>query len=424
MKVSRLAENIVGSEIIKLAAEVNEKIRQGEKIYNLTIGDFSPKEFPIPQELKQYIVDEYFNDQTNYPAADGMAELRNSVSNFLKKYGSLDYKPEEILIAAGARPVIYSIFRTLVDPSDTVVFATPSWNNNHYTYLNGAKPVVIEALPEKNFMPSAADIAPHIGSAALIALCSPQNPTGTVFTAEGLSEICDLVLEENKRRGPERRPVYLMYDQIYWALTYGDIRHYDPVSLRPAMRNYTVFVDGISKSLSATGVRVGWSMGPKPVIDKMKAILTHIGAWAPKAEQLATARFLAQHDKYEAFLANQKEKISARLQAFYRGFMQLRSEGYKVDVIAPQAAIYLTVRFALQGQLTPGGQELKTTRDITKYLLDEAKLAIVPFYAFGASEDSNWYRISVGTCTLSEIDHIIAHLRTALSRLSAVGMPA
>src|SRR3954462_408350 len=98
-KVSKLAENIIGSEIIKLAGEVNEKIKQGEKIYNLTIGDFNPKEFPIPAELKQYIVDEYFNDQTNYPAADGMPELRQAISNLLKQRGNLDYKPDEILVA-------------------------------------------------------------------------------------------------------------------------------------------------------------------------------------------------------------------------------------------------------------------------------------------------------------------------------------
>src|ERR1044072_8504857 len=108
MKVSKLAENIIGSEIIKLAAEVNEKIKQGEKIHNLTIGDFNPKEFPIPAELKQFIIDEYINDQTNYPAADGMAELRQAVSALLKQRAGLDYKPDEILIAGGARPVIYS----------------------------------------------------------------------------------------------------------------------------------------------------------------------------------------------------------------------------------------------------------------------------------------------------------------------------
>src|SRR4051812_45898121 len=158
MKVSKLAENIIGSEIIKLAAEINEKIKQGEKVFNLTIGDFNPKEFPIPSELKQYIVDEYFNDETNYPAADGMLQLRQAISHLLKERCNLTYATDEILVAGGARPLIYSIFRTLVDENDCVLFATPSWNNNHYSYLNGAKQVVIETTPEQNFMPTAADL--------------------------------------------------------------------------------------------------------------------------------------------------------------------------------------------------------------------------------------------------------------------------
>lgn len=419
MKVSKIAENIIGSEIIKLAGEVNEKIKQGEKIYNFTIGDFNPKEFPIPKELKQYIVDEYFNDQTNYPAADGMLELRTAVSNLLKQRGGLDYKADEILIAGGARPVIYSIFRALVDPLDNVLFATPSWNNNHYTYLNGANPVVVEAKPEQDFMPSAADIKPHIHKLSLIALCSPQNPTGTVFTKEGLSEICDLILEENKKREPSKKPLYLMYDQIYWALTFGDVQHFDPVTLRPAMKEYTVFVDGISKSLAATGVRVGWCMGPKFIIDKMKSILTHVGAWAPKAEQLATAKYLSELDTYDAFIHQQKEKVSARLNGFYNGILELKKEGFKVDVISPQAAIYLTVKFDLHGQKTQDGRVLENTKDVTKYLLDEAKLAIVPFYAFGSDESSKWYRLSVGTCKLSDIDHVVASLREAMTKLSS-----
>lgn len=420
MNVSKLAQNIIGSEIIKLAAEVNEKIKQGEKIYNLTIGDFNPNEFPIPTELKQYIVDAYFANLTNYPAADGMLELREAVSNLLKQREHLDYKPDEILIAGGARPIIYSIFRTLVDSKDSAIFAVPSWNNNHYTYLNGAKPIIIEATPENNFMPQAKDIAPHISSATLVALCSPQNPTGTVFTKEGLEQICDLILEENKRRSPSQKPVYLMYDQIYWALTQDGITHYNPVSLRPEMRNYTVFVDGISKSLAATGVRVGWSMGPKFIIDKMKAILTHIGAWAPKPEQMATAKYLNQLDKYDEFLIEQKEKIKIRLQGFYNGFQSLKTKGYKVDAIVPQAAIYLTVSFNLYNQKTAEGKTLETTKDITRYLLDEAKLAIVPFSAFGASENSNWFRLSIGTCKLQDVSDALIKLEEALKKLKTV----
>jgi aspartate aminotransferase len=178
------------------------------------------------------------------------------------------------------------------------------------------------------------------------------------------------------------------------------------------MKAYTIYVDGISKSLAATGVRVGWSMGPKPIIDKMKAILTHVGAWAPKAEQLATASFLNNLDEYDNFLIIQKEKVFARLQGLYNGLTALKNKGYSVDAISPQAAIYL------KGKTTAGGTKLENTKDVTNYLLNEAKLAIVPFYAFGASQDSTWYRISVGTCKLSDVNDIISNVELALSKLS------
>jgi aspartate aminotransferase len=416
--VSKLAENIIGSEIIKLAAEVNEKIKKGEKIYNLTIGDFNPKIYPIPAELKTAIVDAYNDDQTNYPAADGMLELRQAVAKFLKNYGNLDYKSDEIVIAGGARPIIYSIFRALVDAGDTVVFPVPSWNNNHYTYLNDAKHIIIETSPATNFMPTAADIKPYISTANLIALCSPLNPTGTTFRKEELEAICDLILAENEIRNAKgQKPVYLMYDQIYWALTHGETKHYEPVSLRPEMKNYTVFVDGISKSLAATGVRVGWAMGPKKIIEKIKMILTHVGAWAPKAEQVATANYLNDTVNYDAFLSDIKTKLNTSLVGFYKGFQALKTEGYSVDAIAPEAAIYLTVQFSLHGKKTADGNVLKTTQDITKYILDEAKVALVPFYAFGASADSSWYRLSVGTCKAEDVEGVIGNLRAALKKL-------
>ncbi|MBN8694895.1 MAG: aminotransferase class I/II-fold pyridoxal phosphate-dependent enzyme [Bacteroidetes bacterium] len=419
LKVSKLADNIIGSEIIKLAAEVNEKIKKGEKVYNLTIGDFNPKVFPIPADLKKAIINAYDEDHTNYPAADGMLELRTAVSKLLKERGELDYKTDEIVIAGGARPVIYAIFRALVDAGDTVVFPVPSWNNNHYTYLNGAKPVLIETTPENKFMPTAAELKPHIAGANIIALCSPLNPTGTTFRKKDLEEICDMILAENVKRNAEnKKPLYLMYDQIYWALTHGETQHYNPVTLRPEMKNYTVFVDGISKSLAATGVRVGWSMGPKKIIDKMKSILTHVGAWAPKAEQMASAVYLNDLASYDTFLADIKSKINDRLVGFYKGFQALKAEGFKVDAIAPEAAIYLTVQFSLHGQKTADGKVLASTQDVTKYILDEAQVALVPFYAFGSSTDSNWYRLSVGTCKLEDVNGVIENLRKALSKLS------
>ena len=414
-----MAETLIGSEIIKIAAEVNEKIKKGKKIYNFTIGDFDPKIFPIPQELEAEIIAAYHDKQTNYPAAPGIAELRKAVSSLLKKYGSLEFTPDEILVSAGARPLIYATYITLLDAGDTVLFPVPSWNNNHYCHMSGAKPVFIETSPENFFMPSADELEPYIKDASLIALCSPLNPSGTVFTRSQLESICDMVLEENKRREGNRKPLYVMYDQIYWMLTFGETRHYDPVSLRPAMKDYTIFIDGISKSLAATGVRVGWAFGPANVIDKMKAILSHIGAWAPKAEQVATAKYLGMETAFNSYISNIRTEISKRLDQFYKGFRKLREAGFKVDVIAPQAAIYLTVKLDLCGSVTQDGRQLSTQADVTHYLLDEAGLALVPFYAFGSSEDTPWYRLSVGTCNHSEVDSVMNSLRSALMKLTS-----
>ena len=208
-----------------------------------------------------------------------------------------------------------------------------------------------------------------------------------------------------------------MYDQIYWTLTFGNTVHVDPVSLCPEMKDYTIFIDGISKSFAATGVRVGWAFGPQRIIDKMKSILSHVGAWSPKAEQVATAKYLMNESAVDSYLTAFKNEVNQRLIAFYNGLKEIKNQGFQVDVIAPEAAIYLTVSFNLIGKATSDGKILATTADVTAYLLDEAKIAIVPFNAFGASKDSTWYRISVGTSVLSEIDALFAQLKSALIKL-------
>jgi aspartate aminotransferase len=130
-RVSAMAENLIGSEIIKLAGEIREKMAQGEKIYNFTIGDFDPSIFPIPTLLQEEIIKAYQAGETNYPPADGILALRKAVSKMILDWQHLNYSENEILIAGGARPIIYAIFQAIVDPSDTVVFPVPSWNNNH-----------------------------------------------------------------------------------------------------------------------------------------------------------------------------------------------------------------------------------------------------------------------------------------------------
>jgi len=416
-KLSHLAETLIASEIVRLGATIKEKIRNGEHIYNYTIGDFDSSQFPIPTLLMEEIINAYKEGKTTYPAAEGELELRKAVAAFIEKKQSVTYSPSEILISAGGRPLIYAIYRTIVDKGDKVIYPVPSWNNNHYIHFTEGEHVAIESTKENDFMPTAAQIAPHVKGATLLALCSPLNPTGTTFRKEELEAICDLIIEENKTRPEGQKKLYLMFDQIYWTLTFGETQHYNPVALRPAMKDYTIFVDGISKAFAATGVRVGWSMGPEEVIVKMRSLNSHIGCWAPMAEQHAVAKFLMKPENVDAYLDKFKPEVEWRLTKIYEGFNQLKEEGFSVDAIVPQAAIYLTVQINLVGKKTAEGKLLSNQSEVTEYLLSEAKLALVPFGAFGAGKESNWYRLSVGCCKKEDVETVMKQLKAALQKL-------
>ena len=418
MRLSKLAEGIKTSPILTLAAEINDKIAAGEQFYNLTVGDFNPDIFPIPEAYREGIINAYKDGETNYPGAKGLLGLRQAVSAYLNHYGQLDYAPDNILITGGARPIIYAIYKALIDPGDKVIFPVPSWNNDHYSHLNSAQQLLFETHPEDNFMPRIGEIRKRLDGARLLALCSPLNPTGTALSRQGLEDICDMVLEENARRAGKEKPLYVLFDQIYWMLTFGDTVHYNAVQIRPEMREYAIFIDGISKAFAATGVRLGWGFGPADVLAKMRSVVAHMGAWAPRAEQAAAAKFLMRTDLVDDYMANIRKQIQNRLDGFYKRFKALEESGHQVTAIAPQAAMYLTVQFDLAGKATADGRKLNNSADVHRYILDEAKVGLVPFSYFGASEDSTWYRLSVGTCHIDQINDIMDNIEAALKKLS------
>src|ERR1700756_5941934 len=123
MKLSHLSETLIGSEIVALGGEIREKIRKGEKIYNFTVGDFDPAIFPIPKELEDEIVEAYRKHFTNYPAAEGNLDLRETIASFTKEVEGLDYSPNEILVASGGRPLIYAAFRAICDKGVKIIYS-------------------------------------------------------------------------------------------------------------------------------------------------------------------------------------------------------------------------------------------------------------------------------------------------------------
>jgi aspartate aminotransferase len=243
---------------------------------------------------------------------------------------------------------------------------------------------------------------------------TPLNPAGTMISSDELARICELIVEENNRRARAGRPaLYVLYDQIYWMLQFGSCKHVTPVELVPEMAAYTVFVDGISKGFAATGLRVGWAIAPPHLIRPMKDIMGHVGAWATHPVQAATAKVLDDPQGIDAYHTIMLREAEDRLQMLYQGFCDMAADGLPVEAVPPQGAIYLSVRFDLNGK-TIGGEKLDTNEQIRSYLLEQAGCAVVPFQAFGLQEETGWMRLSIGAVSKDQIAAMLPRVRRAL----------
>jgi aspartate aminotransferase len=413
-RLSAYAERIVGSSILTIAAEIRELIAAGETVANLTVGDFRPDQFPIPPKLRDHIVAALAAGETNYPPLQGVPALRKAVAQVTRDDFGLDYPPDCFLIAGGARPLLYSAYMTLVDPGDIVLYPVPSWNNHHYVTMAGARGVPLSVEASKNFHVDADDLAGHLAQARLLMLNSPLNPTGTCISRGALAGICEAIVRENERRAAVgERSLFLVYDQVYNTMTFGDAVHYTPVGVTPEVAPYTLMLDAVSKGLCGTGLRVGWACGPPAMIHKMAELAGHYGAWAPRPEQVATAAFLSD----PAARAEHREwmigALQARLGALDEGFSAMRADGLPVTHIEPQGAIYLSVRFDLHGR-TVNGRKITDNEALRQVLLSGAGFAVVPFEAFGFHGEEGWMRISVGAVSEPEVRAGVDRVRRLL----------
>src|SRR5687768_13544383 len=352
------------SGILKITRHVRAMLARGESVVNLTVGDFDPRYFPIPKKLSQAIQDAIARGETNYPNPEGLPALRQSISDYVFRTAGIRYPLDAIVVCSGGRPVLYGAYRAIVNPGDKVVFSVPSWQNDAYSWITGAESVVIEATQESGFQPTLEDFRPHLGDAAMICICSPGNPTGTVMTEEQLTAILRAVVAENSKREEQgRRPIFVLHDQMYGALVSEGQKHVFPAAVVPESARYVISADGVSKAYAGTGLRLGWMLVPPAVGARIRDLLSHAGAWAPRAEQSAVAEFLRDEEGIAQFRAEMDARIAERLGAMHEGFTGLKAAGYPVDSINPQGAIYFSAQFRLHGR-NVDGRSITTDEDI------------------------------------------------------------
>lgn len=416
--LSERARGLQGSEILKIAGEIREIVRAGGAVCNLTVGDFNAKYFPIPDGLKSRIHAALDAGETNYPPSDGVLALRKAVVERFAKDWGVTYPLSSVVIAGGARPILYGAYRCVLDPGDTVVYAVPSWNNNHYAWIAAARKIELPTRGEEGFHLTPEQLAPHLAEAQMICLCSPSNPTGTVIAAERLRAIAQAVVDENrKREAAGRRQLFLLFDQVYASLAFHEAQHVHPVALCPEVAPYVISLDAVSKAFAGTGLRVGWMLAAPPIAARIRDYLGHVGAWAPRPEQVAVAGFLADDAAIAAWRQEMSRRVLERFEALYAGFMELKRAGFPVDCVSPQGAIYLSMRLDLVGRQLDG-RTIGSNEEIRQLLLSEAGIAVVPFQAFGLLEETGWFRISVGAVSLEEIRDAFPRLRALLERVT------
>jgi len=420
--LSEVAQGMEGSQILRIAGEVRELLKEGKPVLNLTVGDFNPREFPVPEALIQGIDEAFDKKLTNYPPADGLPELKEAICQLYMRELGLNIPTSNVVVQSGGRPGIYATYRALLNKGEKVVYPVPSWNNRYYAGLVGAEVMEVETKAEEGFLPTAVGLAPYLRDARLLVLNTPVNPSGTVIGEKELRDICHLIVEENeRRRGSGEKGLYLLFDQIYWMLTFGSARHYTPYHVCPEVAPYIVLLDGISKGFAATGLRLGWTVAAPVLIGAIKTILSHMGAWAATPIQRGTASLLNEREndgpyRYESYLANMREAVQSRLEVLHHAFIELNKEGIPVDVVAPEGAIYLSVKFDLKGK-SFRGETIGTNEEMRRLLLRHAGFAVVPFDAFGATRLDGWCRLSVGAVSVEEIKAGVARLAELLREL-------
>tara|TARA_B100001996_G_scaffold382027_1_gene372786 strand:+ start:847 stop:2115 length:1269 start_codon:yes stop_codon:yes gene_type:complete len=412
-RLSDMANGMERSRILAIAASVRKLISEGKEVAPFTVGDFSPNQFEVPAALVDGIIESIDAKETNYPPAAGLPELRTSLSNWMQHRYNLDVGSEGIIVGSGARPVLYAAFRLLLEPGDGLAHGVPAWNNHYYVHLNDAVDIPLIGTPESRFLPTATQIKNHIKDVRVLILNSPLNPTGTCFRFDELKSICKVILAENDRRlSTNEKPVILVYDQVYSTMTAEDVQHLHPVQVCPEIYQYTITLDAISKSLTGTGLRLGWMALPPELSPPVVALIGHMGAWPARPIQKAAATLYADHELLDTYFEDLDARIAKRMNILQNRLSAL--EKYGVGFVKPEGGIYLTTQFDLFEMLN-----IETNEGIREWLLNEAGVAIVPFQAFGLEEDTGWFRISIGAVSPEQIEDAMDRLEDALKNAYA-----
>lgn len=377
--MTRLAQRLAvvqPSASIEISRRAAAMRRDGIDVISLSQGE---PDFDTPAPIRDAAKAALDGGATRYTDVDGTPALKRAIVDKFRRDNGLDYRIDEISVGAGGKQVIFNALMALVDPGDEVVFAAPHWvSYPDMVRLAGGTPKVLTCPAESGFKLSAAQLAEAITPRTkVLILNSPGNPSGAGYTRDELAALAYVLIDH-----PD---VFVLCDDIYEYLVYDDFEFCTLAQVEPRLKARTLTINGVSKGHAMTGWRIGFGAGPADLVKAMGVMQSQTTSNPASVSQAAAVAALAQpRDEIRArnaIFAERRDHCLAALNAI---------DG--LDCRLPEGAFYLFPNCeALLGRRTPAGETLESDQDLAKYLLESARVAVVPGSAFGLP---GYFRVS------------------------------
>lgn len=394
--VSEVANRINESPTMKVSALAKKMKADGENVINLSVGE---PDFPTPDNIKQAAKKAIDENQTRYTINSGTVELRKAITAKLKRDNDLDYKIKNIIVSNGAKHSVFNCILATVDKGEEVIIPAPYWVSypDMVSIANGTS-IIIDTKEENGFKitPDELERAITPKTKALI-LCNPSNPTGSAYSKAELEKVAEVCLKHN---------FYIISDEIYEKLTYGDYKFVSFPSLNEELKKRTLLVNGLSKAFSMTGWRIGYTAGPENVIQAINKIQSHSTSNASSISQAASMEALnGSQDAVEEM----RKEFEKRRDYLYNQLTSIDG----ISCYKPEGAFYLFPNISVYFNKSQGETTIKDSFDLAMYILSDAKVATVPGSAFGAE---GFLRLSYAT-SMTNLEEAVARLNQSLKKL-------
>jgi aspartate aminotransferase len=377
MSISKRVNLISSSPTLAITAKAKQMKQEGIDVIGFGAGE---PDFDTPVHIKEAAKKAMDSGFTKYTPASGMKELKEAICKKFKNDNNLGYSPEEVLVSCGAKHSIFNAILTLCDEGDEVILPSPYWvSYPEMIKVAGAKPVILKTTQENNFKITPQQLQEAITSKTkLLILNSPSNPTGMAYTKDELLPISNILTEKD---------IFCISDEVYEKIIYDGQEHISIASLAPQIKKLTIVVNGVSKSYSMTGWRIGYAAGPKEIVQAMSNLQSHSTSNPTSISQKAA---LAALEGSQEPLCNMVAEFVKRRDHIVERLNSING----ISCLKPQGTFYVFPDVSQTIGKTFKGEIIKDSVFLAKILLDEANVAVVPGSAFGADE---YLRLSYAT---------------------------